>query len=88
MRPGLIPSAEDAARQYSAAGGHLTDFSVFGEDPLNNNSSLVQQRETEFLQRYPQFDQLFHKLVNGDEKEFCDALHPDNPKFDVNLMNL
>lgn len=74
MRSSQIPSAQDAVRQYTIAGGHLTDFSAFGEDPLNDDNSLVQQRETEFLQRYPQFDPLFHKLVNGDEKEFCDAL--------------
>lgn len=71
--PRLIPS-DDAVRQYSAAGGHLTDFSVFGEDPLSNNTSLIQQRDTEFHRRYPQFDTFFHKLVNGDDKEFCDGL--------------
>ena len=72
--PQLIPSAEDAVRQYSATGGHLTEFSVFGEDPFRNNVSLVQQREAEFHHRFPQFDVFFHKLVNGDDKEFCDGL--------------
>ena len=86
MHPGLIPSAEDAARQYSAAGGHLTDFSVFGEDPLT--AALCSNEKQNFCKDI-QFDPLFHKLVNGDEKEFCDALHPDNPKFalaDVNSI--
>ena len=43
--PQIIPSVEDAIRQYNAAGGHITNFSVFGEDPLQNNASLIQQRE-------------------------------------------
>ena len=72
--PHLIPSSDDAVRQYSAAGGRLTDFSVFGEDPLSNNTCLIQQREAEFHYRYPQFDPFFHKLVNGDDNEFCDGL--------------
>ena len=49
------PSADDAVRKYSAAGSHLTNFSVFGEDPLSNlsNTCLIQQREAEFHYRYP-----------------------------------
>ncbi len=72
--PRLIPSPEEAVRQYEEAGGHITHFSGFGEDPLASNISLVHQREAEFYQRYPNFDPFFHKLVNGDDSAFRDGL--------------
>ena len=63
----LVPSPEDAVRQYEEAGGHLTHFSGFGEDPLANDTVLIHQRDAEFHQRFPNFDPFFHKLVNGDD---------------------
>ena len=71
----LIPTPEDAVRQYEEAGGRLTLFSEFGADPLANNAALIHQREVIFHQTYSTFDPLFHKLVNGDDTEFCSALH-------------
>lgn len=70
----LVPSPEDAVRQYEEAGGHLTHFSGFGEDPLADDTVLTHQRDTEFHQRYANFDPFFHKLVNGDDTVFHDGL--------------
>ena len=57
--PRLVPSPEDAVRQYEEAGGHLTHFSGFGEDPLANDTVLIHQRDAEFHQRFPNFDPFF-----------------------------
>lgn len=72
--PHLIPLPEEAVRQYEQAGGHITHFSGFGEDPLFNNTILSHQREVEFHQRYPNFDLFFHKVVNGDDSVFREGL--------------
>ena len=72
--PQLIPSQADAVRQYEEAGGRITHFSGFGKDPLVNNTTLIQQREAEFHQRYPNFHSFFHKLVNGDDSVFRNGL--------------
>ena len=70
----LVPIAEEATAAYEAAGGHLTHYSGFGKDPLENNATLRLRRETEFHLIYPKFDPLFHKLVNGDDTLFCSAI--------------
>ena len=72
--PYLIPLPEEAVRQYQQAGGHITHFSGFGEDPLINNAILSHQREAKFHQRYPNFESLFHELVNGDDSVFREGL--------------
>ena len=72
--PSLLPSSDDAVQLYEQFGGNITQFSAFGQDPLNSRSDLVQQRETEFYQRYPQFGPFFHKLVNGDACLFREGL--------------
>ena len=72
--PSLVPLPENAVAQYEAAGGTITNFSNFGVDPIANNL-LVQQRNASFQQRYPTIDFLFHKLVNGDDRPFRDAIH-------------
>ena len=41
ISPQLIPSPEEAVRQYEEAGGHITHFRGFGEDPLANHATLV-----------------------------------------------
>ena len=61
-------------RQYEEAGGHITHFSKFGEDPLVSDTILYHQREAEFHQTYPDFDPFFHKLVNGDDSFFRSGL--------------
>ena len=72
--PSLLPSSDDAVQLYEQFGSNITQFSAFGQDPPNSRSDLVQQRETEFYQRYPQFGPSFHKLVNGDACLFREGL--------------
>ncbi len=74
IAPGLVPSTEEAVRNYTTAGGRLTDLSLFGEDPLANDSECILQREVVFFRRYPSFDPIFHKIVNGDDTLFRDGL--------------
>ena len=74
INPQLIPSPEDAMRQFEEAGGHITHFSGFGEDPLASNSIQLQQRKIRFHQRYPTFDVFFHTVVNGDDNLFREGL--------------
>ena len=73
--PSLVPSPEDAVRQYEEAGGHLTHFSQFGSDPLVGDRHLIQEREVRFYQIYPNFDPIFHNLVNNDDSTFCNGLY-------------
>ena len=70
----FVPLPEDAARQYKEAGGHLTHFSKFGDDPLESNAILVNLREEEFHHRYPVFNPFFFNLVNGDDSLFHEGL--------------
>ena len=75
LDPHLIPTPEEAMRQYEAAGGCITHFSSFGVDPIANDDLLIQERSNQFQRRYPTVEPLFHQLVNGDDRPFCDAIH-------------
>lgn len=72
--PQYVPLPEDAARHYREAGGHLTQFSNFGEDPLAGDAILVNLREQEFYRRFPTFDPFFSNTVNGDNSFFREGL--------------
>ena len=74
ITPSLLPEPEDAVQQYEASGGHLTIFSSFGEDPLRDRLDLVNQREAEFLKKYPDFGGFFYHVVNGDHSLFREGL--------------
>ena len=62
----LLPEADDALQLFEAHGGHITVFSPFGQDPLENRPDLNSKRESMFLEHYPDFGQFFHTVVNGD----------------------
>lgn len=70
----LLPLPEDAAKLYEEAGGALTHFSSFGEDPFRDNNVLQEERLMAFHARHPSFQPIFHKLVNNDDSLFIDAL--------------
>ena len=55
----LLPDKESAVHDFEENGGHLTTFSVFGEDPLEGSTYLFAQREMEFHRRYPDFRNFF-----------------------------
>ena len=42
-------------------------------DPLIDDL-LMEERNTQFQQRYPTVDTLFHQLVNGNDRPFHDAI--------------
>jgi len=71
---GLVPGVQEAVQLFQLDGGHITQPTVYGEDPLNNNSMANQQRELEFNNRYPSFGPFFYKLVNGNPFLFIDGL--------------
>ena len=50
-----LPDAEAAVADFEGNGGHLTIFSAFGEDPLQQNPHFIAQRESEFRYVFPQF---------------------------------
>ena len=69
-----IPSVESAVARFKGAGGSLTLFPTFGEDPLSENGELKQIRHEEFTRLYPDFSIIFHALVNGNKDIFTDGL--------------
>ena len=69
-----LPQTSDAVREFESLGGTLTSFSEFGHDPLSERSDLIQQRETRFHDRFPDFGQFFYSCVNGDNSIFKQGL--------------
>ena len=59
---------------FEREGGSLTIFSSFGADPLAGSTDLFQRRHAEFTSRFPNFDNIFHSLVNGSDALFRDGL--------------
>jgi len=70
----LLPDAEEAVADFEANGGQLTLFSAFGIDPLQDNPSLVAQREAEFHHQFSDFSQFFHTVVNNDYYLFREGI--------------
>ena len=71
--PALLPTPEQAVKEYEDGGGSITVFSQFGVDPLLQYPTLIQQREIELLSRH-NFDTIFHNIVNGNQQPFMDGL--------------
>ncbi len=46
----VILTVHEAVQSFEQDGGHLTQFSLFGEDPL---VSLLEQRTSQFYSRFP-----------------------------------
>lgn len=69
-----IPTPTQAIYMYRANGGHITEESNFGEDPLASDVDKYRIRESAFVQRYPSFEAIFHNLVNGNSSPFKNGL--------------
>ena len=69
-----VPSTIDAAQSYRSQGGNLTQFGLFGADPLCNRPDLIRQRETYFVSSHPSFDDIFSNVVTGDGLLFQEAV--------------
>ena len=63
--PLLVPDSQLALQQFQSHGGHITEFSSFGHDPLEGNLELFRQRESKFLERYSDFGPFFIRLSMG-----------------------
>lgn len=66
----LLPSVADAVQQYEQQGGHLREPYQVGSDPLEGNAYKYGVRQEAFLEKYPSFQDIFAKLVNGDSTTF------------------
>ncbi len=71
----VIPTVHEAVQSFEQDGGHLTQFSLFGEDPLADCVSLLEQRTSQFYSRFSSFDTFFHQLVNGRDSLFKNGLN-------------
>ena len=69
----LLPTPEQAVREYENAGGRLTAYSQFGIDPLLRYPLLQHQREVE-VSSHLNFDTIFHCLVNNNQHPFMHGL--------------
>ena len=69
-----VPTTSDAAEMYRFQGGNLTQFGLFGVDPLCNRPHLIWQRETYFFSSHPSFDDIFSNVVTADGSYFQEAV--------------
>ena len=69
-----LPTPTQAIYMYRANGGHITEESNFGEDPLANDVDKYRIRENAFVQKFPSFEAIFHNLVNGNSIPFKNGL--------------
>ena len=70
----FIPSLETAVQQYHSWVAVLHCCSPFGSDPLDSDENLVTLQNRHMQANIPNFDTVFHKLVNGNDKHFRDGL--------------
>ena len=69
-----VPTTYDATQLYSSQGGNLTQFGLFGIDPLCSRPHLLWQRETFFFSSHPSFDDMFSNAVTADGSFFKKAV--------------
>ena len=48
-----VPTTDAAAQMYRSQGGTLTEFGIFGCDPLKDRADLIQIREVHFFSLHP-----------------------------------
>ena len=69
-----LPTAEEAVRSFEERGNRLTDFGLFGRDPLRDNPDLVRQREDMFIENNPSFGDIFGSVACGNMAFLQEAL--------------
>ena len=69
-------ASEDAACLYQQNGGHSTDPSGIGQDPLASDPQKCAIRDQTFASRYPSFNPtcMFQHVANGNDQLFQEAL--------------
>ena len=70
----LVLDPEEVVEQFELHGGSITEFSPFGQDPLEGHEDLLQEREHNFTDHYTDLGPLFHTVVNGDYRLFHEGL--------------
>ena len=55
-------------------GGQITQFPVFGRDPLSTRFELIREREQRFNSNNINWELMFGKIANNDETDFCAAV--------------
>jgi hypothetical protein len=71
---GELPTGVEAAADYNQHGGRITEFGVFGHDPLSHSRRLLHQRDIMFSQSYPDLSVLMSYAVNGHPGHFQNAV--------------
>ena len=72
IHPTEKPPMEEAVGLYRQQGGELTAPHAFGEDPLEADPLLKEQRDHEFQQH--SFDDVFSHIVSGNSVPFQQAI--------------
>jgi len=65
-----LPLSIHAVRMYEDNGGHITEESNCGTDPLAGDPEKSTIRERAFSEKYPSFEPVFHQIVNGNDRLF------------------
>ena len=60
-----VPDGDRAIQQYRQQGGHITDPTTFGNDPLSGDPSLLREREARWLQECGNVSDMFSQVVSG-----------------------
>ena len=69
-----VPTTDEATTSYHVQGGTLTEFGLFGCDPLRDRADLIHRREQYFFTRHPNFDDIFSNIVSADGSLFHSAV--------------
>jgi len=65
-----LPLSIHAVQMYEDNGGHITEESNFGTDPLAGDPEKITIRDRAFSEKYPSFEPVFHQIVNGNDRLF------------------
>ena len=63
-----------AISNYRQSGGHVTETSNFGNDPLEFFPEKQLFRDQAFKEKFPSFNIVYHQLVNNNDKMFQDEI--------------
>ena len=77
-----LPDPVSASDAYRADGGHITDPTPYGVDPVAHDTTKLEIRKKAFFDKCSSFDFLFNQLVNGFPQSFKEAL-----LFYINITN-
>ena len=72
--PNQIPPACETMAEYRRMGGRITEESIFGVDPLNNDNARKLRCDEDFFSRFPSFEAVSSAIANHQEVVFQQAL--------------